>query len=603
MKSFKNKAGFVVMSVLRYWNFKNSNTFDYTDRNRFKQMSSPLKGEDKGEGDRGFPLGPEPSGRRQGVFPLIMFLMLISLPVFGQTERWVFVYNGPGNGYDVANSLVYGADGNIYVAGYSWGSEGNSDFIVISLNKDTGDTNWVYRYNGTGNGADMAIDIVYGADSNIYAAGYCTGSGTSYDFLVISLNKNTGDTNWVYQYNGSGDSGDRAYSIVWGMDGNIYAAGYSVVNIRADFTIISLTPTGVERWVYQYNGPVDSTDFARTVVYGADGNIYASGYSQRIGGIAKFTVISTTSGGSERWVYADSMEGVAYHLVYGADSNIYAAGYFSILYYDIGIVSLTALGDERWRYSYAGPPGSSGDDLDEIRAIIYGTDGNIYAAGVSDSTDWTEPSDAFTVISLTTAGSERWVYRYYSGVFDWANSIVFGADSNLYAAGMCFQGTRAFGVISLTPAGGERWIYRYNSPYVDEANSIIYGADNNVYAAGFSESRNTSFAQDFLVISLDPESGIDEQSAARIDKNDILSLSTLQSKKGRFSLSLPEPMIVQLSLYSVVGEKVLSWMISVPEGNSHHTKDISILSAGIYILKAETSKKEYSDSRKFIYVK
>lgn len=596
------KRGFVVMSVLRYWNFKNSNTFDYTDRNRFKQMSSPLKGEDKSEGDRGFSLGPEPSGRRQGVFPLIMFLMLITLPSFAQTERWVFRYNGSADAADVANAMVYGVDGNIYVAGYSQGVGTGRDFIVISLNKDNGDTNWVYRYNGPGNGADMAIAVVYGSDSNIYAAGYSTGSGTSYDFLVISLNKDTGDTNWVYQYNGPGNSGDKAYSIVCGLDGNLYAAGYSVVNIRADFTIISLTPSGVERWVYRYNGPVDSSDLAISIVYGTDGNIYTAGWSQGTGGSAKFTVISTTSEGSERWVYADSMDGVAYCLVYGADGNIYAAGYFSI-YYDIGIVSLTALGDERWRYSYAGPPGSSGDDLDEIRSIVYGADGNIYAAGVSDSTDWTEPTPAFTVISLTSAGSERWVYRYYSGLFDWANSIVYGADSNLYAAGMCFQGTRAFGVISLTPLGGEQWIYRYNSPYVDEANSIVYGADGNIYAAGFSESRNTSFAQDFLVISLDPETGIDEQSSTRIDKDDILSIATLQRNRFDFSLSLPEPLTVRLYLYNIIGEKVLSWMISASEGASHYTKDLCILSTGIYILKAETSKKEYNDTRKIIYIK
>ena len=598
------KRGFVVMSVLRYWNFKNSNTFDYTDRNRFKQMSSPLKGEDKSEGDRGFSLGPEPSGRRQGVFPLIMFLMLITLPVFGQTERWVYRYNGPVDSADVAYSLVYGADGNIYAAGYSQGIGTGNDFMVISLNKDTGDTNWVYRYNGPGNGEDVAKAVVYGGDSNIYAAGYSTGSGTGYDFVVFSINKDIGDTNWVYRYNGPGNGWDRAYSIVWGMDGNIYAAGYSVgINTRGDITILSLTPSGVERWVYRYNGPVDSNDVAAAVVYGADGNIYASGYSQRTGGIAKFTVISTTSGGSERWVYADSMEGVAYSLVYGGDGNVYAAGYFSIYYHDIGIVSLTALGDERWRYSYAGPPGSSGDDLDEIRSIVYGADGNIYAAGVSDSTDWTQPTPAFTVISLTPAGSERWVYRYYSGLFDWANSIVYGADSNLYAAGMCFQGTRAFGVISLTPAGGERWIYRYNSPYVDESYSVIYGTDGNIYAAGFSENRNGSFAHDFLVVSLDPEFGIEEQSAARIDKDDILSIATLQRNRLNFSLSLPKPLTVQLYLYNIIGEKVLSWTCSVPEGTSYHTKDISILSTGIYILKAETSKKEYSDSRKFIYVK
>jgi len=364
----------------------------------------------------------------------------------------------------------------------------------------------------------------------------------------------------------------------------------------------SLSLTGSERWVYRYNGTLDSVDAAEAIVYGVDNNLYIAGYSNSGFEMGNFAVISLDTTGAERWVYADSIDGVANCLVYGADGNIYVAGYFSI-YYDIGIMSFTAAGSKRWQYSYAGPPGSTGDDLDEIRSIVYGTDGYIYAAGVSDSTDWTNLTPAFTVISLTSGGSERWVYRYYSGVFDWANSIVYGADSNLYAVGTCFQGTAAFGVISLTPAGGERWIYRYNSPYDDVANSIVYGADGNIYAAGFSESRNGSFAQDFLVVSIDPETGIEEQASARIAKGDILSIATLQSNRLDFSLFLQEPLTVRMSLYNIAGARIASWVILAPKGNCRYTKDISDLSSGIYILKAETSRKAYSESRKIICVR
>jgi outer membrane protein assembly factor BamB len=534
-----------------------------------------------------------------------ILLLVLGLPAYGQTERWVFVYNGPGSGYDVAKSLVYGADSNIYVAGYSWGIEGNSDFIVISLNKDTGDTNWIYRYNGPGDGADVAKSLVCGADNNIYAAGYSTGNGTSTDFTVISLNKDTGDTNWVYRYNGPGNGGDGASSIVYGADGNLYAAGSSRGDSTyADFTVISLTSTGGERWVYQYDDPDHKLDWANSIVYGADSNLYAAG---EIGcgdtinnEYSNLGVISLTSSGSERWVYVDSSISPdateeAYSIVYGADGNLYVAGRFSN-YYDIRIVSLTALGDERWRYSYAGPPGSSGDDLDEIRAIVYGADGNIYAAGVSDSTDWTNPTDAFTVISLTPAGSERWVYRYYSGVFDWANSIVYGADSNLYAVGMCFQGTWAFGVISLTPAGGERWIYRYNSSGIeDEAYSIIFGADGNLYACGYA-------GYDLVVVSLTPAGAVAEHRSLAVNKNFGIFASTFQTKHLEFILTLSEPNNIFLSLYDISGQKVQSWHVSVPEGSSKYKWDLGILSAGVYILKAETEKK-HSEGKKIIIVK
>jgi uncharacterized cupredoxin-like copper-binding protein len=68
----------------------------------------------------------------------------------GQTERWVYCYNGPGYFTDEAYSLVAGAGGNIYAAGFSTGDTSGFDFAVISLTPG-GTERWVYRYNGPGN--------------------------------------------------------------------------------------------------------------------------------------------------------------------------------------------------------------------------------------------------------------------------------------------------------------------------------------------------------------------------------------------------------------------------------------------------------------------
>ena len=58
--------------------------------------------------------------------------------------------------------------------------------------------NWIYTYNGPGNYADEARSIVYGLDGNIYAAGRSTESTYIY-FIVTSLTT-AGDTNWIYKY-------------------------------------------------------------------------------------------------------------------------------------------------------------------------------------------------------------------------------------------------------------------------------------------------------------------------------------------------------------------------------------------------------------------
>ncbi|GAH84349.1 unnamed protein product, partial [marine sediment metagenome] len=94
----------------------------------------------------------------------------------------------------------------------------------------------------------------YGLDGNIYVAGYSKETFNYYDFLVMSIT-GAGDMNWVYQYDGPGNDLDYAYSIVYGSDGNIYAAGYSFGNSR-DFTVISLGPAGInEGDISGSNGP------------------------------------------------------------------------------------------------------------------------------------------------------------------------------------------------------------------------------------------------------------------------------------------------------------------------------------------------------------
>jgi hypothetical protein len=50
-----------------------------------------------------------------------------------------------------------------------------------------------------------------------------------------------------------------------------------------------------ERWVYRYDGPDSLNDIAYSLVYGADGNIYAAGVSRAVGSGYDFTVASLTT--------------------------------------------------------------------------------------------------------------------------------------------------------------------------------------------------------------------------------------------------------------------------------------------------------------------
>ncbi|MCK4673281.1 hypothetical protein KAT67_04790, partial [candidate division WOR-3 bacterium] len=96
---------------------------------------------------------------------IVMILFLLPFILFAQTENWVYRYNGSANDEDVAYSVVCGSDGNIYVAGKSLSMITGMDFTVISF-KTTGDTNWIYKYDGPTESEDIAYSIVYGLDGN-----------------------------------------------------------------------------------------------------------------------------------------------------------------------------------------------------------------------------------------------------------------------------------------------------------------------------------------------------------------------------------------------------------------------------------------------------
>jgi len=537
------------------------------------------------------------------MFKILTGLVCLIAVGSAQIERWVHPYDGPANGDDWAYSTVYGADGNVYAAGFSESTATGRDFTVISLTPaDT--ERWVYRYSGPGNGADWANSVVYGLDGNVYAAGVSTGIGTAQDFTVISLTAD-GEERWVYRADGAAHARDEAGSIVYGLDGNVYAAGVSTgTGTAQDFTVISLTADGTERWVRKYDGTLGA-DWANSIVYGTDGNLYAAGYSSDSLNNRPFAVVSLTTAGAQRWVYRYTAVGEAYSIVGDTGGNLYVAGVSagSGTGQDFTAIGLTSAGGERWAYRYNGP----GDSSDLARSIVCSADGNLYAAGYCSYGTSSGIDQDFSIISLTPAGGERWVYRYNGpgDAADWANSIVCGLDGNVYAAGVSTGSGTAqdFTVISLASTGTERWVYRHDGTgnFYDVAEAVAYGADGNVYAAGHTWNNGSLY--DFTVISLDPVVGVEERKEQLRDaQRRTLDAPSIQHRRLAFSLSLPFPANAAMSLYTLSGEKVLSRRIAAPSGVSNWALNVPLLSPGAYFIKVEAGMAG-GETRKLILVK
>jgi hypothetical protein len=94
----------------------------------------------------------------------------------------------------------------------------------------TGTTLWVKRYNGTGDWYDFAEALGVSRDgSSVFVTGSSRGSTASYDdFTTVVYDASIGTKLWVTRYDGPLHSSDGARSLGVSPDGSrVFVAGYS----------------------------------------------------------------------------------------------------------------------------------------------------------------------------------------------------------------------------------------------------------------------------------------------------------------------------------------------------------------------------------------
>src|SRR4030066_101292 len=276
------------------------------------------------------------------IYFCFMFLFLsisfFTTSTFGQGvyEAWVARYNGPGNNFDYALALAVDDSGNVYVTGYS-GVYPYEDYATIKYSP-FGETLWVKRYDGPGNGRDEAVALAVDDSGNVYVTGFSKGSGTSGDYATIKYSY-AGDTLWVRRYNGPGNDNDGAVALAVDGSGNVYVTGYSWSGTTFDYATIKYSYAGDTLWVRSYNGPGNEYDEASALAVDDSGNVYVTG----------------SSVGSDPYNYTD---------------------YATIKY--------SSSGDTLWVKRYNG----AGNGGDGANALAVDDSGNVYVTGWSLGTVW-----------------------------------------------------------------------------------------------------------------------------------------------------------------------------------------------------------------------
>jgi PQQ-like domain len=202
---------------------------------------------------------------------------------------WVSRYNGPASKDDVPAALIVSPSGRtLFVTGTSSGSRSGDDYATIAYSAATGARRWTRRYNGAGNGRDIAAALAASpGGGTVFVTGASLCSGPSDDYATIAYNAAAGARQWTTCYNRPAPAGsyDAASSVaVSPAGGTVYVSGTSGGGFRTaqDYaTVTYAAATGALLRVDRYTGPGSRNDYPSSETGSpVTGAVYVTGTSR-----------------------------------------------------------------------------------------------------------------------------------------------------------------------------------------------------------------------------------------------------------------------------------------------------------------------------------
>jgi uncharacterized delta-60 repeat protein len=347
------------------------------------------------------------------------------------------------------------------------------------------ETTWGGPLSEVTNGAAVA------SDGSSYLTGFTTSFDPSQQVFLVKFAVN-GALSWQRTFQGPEQFRiDEGKGVAVAPDGSVYVTG-QIVGVQGDVLLLKFSPDGSLLWQRRWDG--GGTESGEAVAVGSDGAIYVTGGTNSFGGFGHLFVLRFAPDGSLVWqrirsVATDAAVGTGQGIAVGSDGNIYAAGVSPravIGEFDMLLLKLDPTGALVWQRTY-----SSADVADARGGVTVAPDGTVVVAGgIQATTRRTAVNDTF-VAKFGSDGTLIWDRGFGGDQGDFPGGVATRSDGTILVGGE--TGSSGAGsddafLLQLDPGGKGLACNTWGGAGLDHGDDVELAPGGTIVLGGTTES-------------------------------------------------------------------------------------------------------------------